>query len=130
MSAFIYDQIADLNAFAIRLFNDGNSASSQQCFDSVFEFTRTERLCEIIIGACFEPGNLVRERIKRGQKQGGCLHSTVAHAFEQIKPGHSRHRHVEDETIKLARQCSFQSCLYAVAFFNLKTEAAKILRQK
>ena len=57
MPALIDYQIADFDTFAIR-FRWRPAAASQECFDSIFKFARTERLSEIIVSACFETATL------------------------------------------------------------------------
>src|SRR6185436_14923500 len=53
MTTLIDYEIADFDAFAIR-FLWRSAAASQQRLDSILQLARTERLCEVIVCACFE----------------------------------------------------------------------------
>ena len=65
--------------------------------DHLFE---AERLRDIVIAAERQTGDLVLQRIARGQEQGGGLDAVGAQPAEQPEPVHPGHHHVEDDRVR------------------------------
>src|SRR5438034_7038181 len=108
MTALVNYQIANLNAFSVCNLRAG-ARPAQEGFDSIFQFAWTKRLGQIVVGPGFEPGNLIVERVVRSQEQRRRLHSAIPKPLQQFQASQTRHRNVENKTIKLAGQRRLES---------------------
>src|SRR5712692_9434656 len=130
MPALVYHQVADLHPLVIATRWLAELTTTQEGLDSVFELARTERCCQIIVGAGFKSGDFVVEEIVRGEEKRRRLNAPVSDFFQQLDSGHLRHCDVQDKAVKAISCYRLQSRLAAFLFGDFKTESPKIFRQK
>ena len=66
----------------------------------------------------------------RSQEERGCLNASISNSLEQFNARHTWHRNIEDEAIESPGNRGFQSRAAALAFFDLKSQPAKVLSQE
>src|SRR5882724_10179038 len=107
MTTFVDYETTNLHSLTIRV-RLNSAGASQEGLDPKFQLARTKRFPQIVVSACFVAGHFIIERVVCGQEKRWGLHASLPDALQQVEAGHSGHRNIEDETVKLTAGCGFQ----------------------